>query len=114
MEEENFFTPKRPIPVDPQSEGDSPQKRAKNSPLHELHVVPISFSEDAVSNPKEFLGTGKVGESFGLLGEACFRQCRKELLEEKKKEDVAWKEGNCMRMVEVRGSSGIGKSASLA
>lgn len=114
MEEEFFWAPKRPVPVDPHSEDGSPQKRAKNSPLHERHVVPISFLEDAVSNPKTFLGTGAVGGSFGLRGEAYFRQCHKELMEEIRKEGKAWDKGDCMRMVEVRGSSGIGKSAFLA
>lgn len=114
MEKKVILTPKRPVPVDPQSEGGSPQKRAKNAPLHELHVVPITFLEDAVSDPKTFLGTGAVGGTFGLRGEAYFRQCHKELLAEIMKEAEAWQDGNCMRMVEVRGSSGIGKSAFLA
>lgn len=114
MEKKVIFTPKRPVPVDPQSEGGSPQKKAKNSPLHELHVVPITFLEDAVSHPETFLGTGAVGGSFGLRGEAYLRQCHKELLAEIMKEAEAWQNGDCMRMVEVRGSSGIGKSAFLA
>ena len=79
-----------------------------------LHVVPITFLEDAVSDPNTFLGTGAVGGSFGLRGEAYFRQCHKELLAEIMKEAEAWQNGDCMRMVEVRGSSGIGKSAFLA
>ena len=68
----------------------------------------------ATSNPSRFLGGGKVGEPFGVNREAYVRPCYEDLTEEIDKEIDKWHEGDTMRIVEIRGSAGIGKSAFLA
>jgi hypothetical protein len=95
--------------------GSPPKKRGKDAPLHERHVVPMSFFLDAVNQPESFLSQNEVGRPFGVNEEAYLRPCYNELLVEIEAELNLWTTKSApSRLVEVRGSSGIGKSAFLA
>ena len=95
-------------------------KRLMMTPLHKEHVVPMAFFDEAIGDSKNFLKENKVGKPFGLHNEAYLRKCYKELNEEIQKELAAWIEPQVAngvlrpRLVEIRGSSGIGKSVFLA
>ena len=79
----------------------------------------MAFFDDAMSDTENFLPEIEAGKPFGLHKEAYVRKCYPELLEEIKKDVAAWKAPQAdkvmrPRLVEIRGSCGIGKSVFLA
>lgn len=100
--------------MDPQPEK-SPQKKARQAGLHENHFVPWSFYLDAINQPDSFLKGGEESK-FGRDNEAYLRPCHVELLNKIIQVSEEWqvKKTRTMHLVEIRGSSGIGKSAFLA
>lgn len=95
-------------------------KRLMMTPLHKQHVAPMAFLEEAVDDSWRFLKENEVGKPFGLHNEAYIRKCYQEIAEEIQKDLAAWiapqVENGILRarLVEIRGSSGIGKSVFLA
>jgi hypothetical protein len=90
------------------------RKKPRLSPFHNHNVAPMSFF-DAAASKATFL-SDEGGDTFGLYGEAYVRQCYKDLLVEIEVESNAWLKQKCLvsRLVQLRGSAGIGKSAFLA
>ena len=104
---------KRPAHLEEDKEG-SPQKKARMSPLHMKGRVPLEFLLDAVNDPGAFAGSGGTGGTFGIRGEAYERSCYRKIMREVRNEMKLWASTGSMRIVAVRGSAGVGKSAFLA
>ena len=105
---------------DEEAEKVKAQKRAKQSPLHEHYVAPLSFLVEAANSGNSFNITG-LRLPFGNNLEAYARPCYEVILQlilQKRKEchQMRSKEGGRRRaaLFVIRGSSGIGKSTFLA
>ena len=105
---------------DEEPQKENAQKRAKQAPLHEHYVAPLSFLIDAV-NSDNFFSITRTRAPFGNNLEAYVRPCYEgflQLILQKRKEclDKLRKNHQLKRstLFVIRGSSGIGKSTFLA
>lgn len=97
-----------------------PQKIAKQSPLHEHFVAPLSFLVDAVNSGNSFNITS-TRKPFGNNLEAYVRPCYERILQfilQTRKACIKKRNQNHLHrrstLFIIRGSSGIGKSTFLA
>ena len=115
MEEKGIFSLSR---KKKQSQGDGTahvKKRKLDCKFHKQHAVPMSFFEEAMGPNFRFDDT--AGGTFGVEAEGYVRQCYvdlKNIFEAEVKAFVEEDGRPHTRLVEIRGSSGVGKSAFLA
>jgi hypothetical protein len=111
-----------PPPVANETAEERAQDKAKQSPLHENYVAPLSFLEDAVraAQANESFNITKSGESFGMVKEAYARSCYEDIVQaivmkfkKNRKRDRDRDQKRSMLFI-IRGSLGIGKSTFLA
>lgn len=117
--EEYEFTPPVGRPKEEQAETDEERtrKKARESPLHEYHVAPLSFLVDALQASNGFNVT-RTRAPFGNNKEAYVRECYNDISDDIfriwKERRMAWEGKKRAMLFTISGSSGIGKSTFLS
>lgn len=100
-----------------ESKEEQARKKARESPLHEYHVAPLSFFVDALQATNGF-HVNRTRAPFGNNKEAYVRECYNDLSDEIfhvwKERQTAWEGKKRAMLFVISGSSGIGKSTFLS